>query len=229
MANVNGFTGPPSAGADEIADLGTAEKVSPEGTTSATQDAGENNGGGLKELIDEITIISTRLDSLVEIVSRLLEVPAASGDTAETSKKGGIGAAEEALIYATFFQAAVQLGMSPEMVSDAFRLADFADVTVNLETKEVTGMKEVTDTLIEKKPYLFSVRPVNVGSETNPLTGSSSFSPQVEGLAQVLGVSPQFAAELVKKRSAKAGEDLGIPEIWRIPRASRLSYLDSKE
>jgi hypothetical protein len=169
------------------------------------------------------------VDSLVEIVSGLLEGAASNGDAAEAPEKGGIEAAKEALIYATFFQAAVQLGMSPEMVSDAFRLADFTDVTVNLETKEVMGIKEVTDTLIEKKPYLFSVRPDNVGSETNPLVGSSSFSPQVEGLAQVLGVSPGFAAELVKKRSTRAGEDLGIPEIWRIPRANRLSYLDNKE
>jgi len=61
-----------------------------------------------------------------------------------------------------------------------------------------------------------------------PLRGRLFYSEQVESLARALGVSPGFAADLVKKRSEKAGGGLGLSEIWRVPRANRLSFLETK-
>jgi hypothetical protein len=197
------------------------------GENTTRQDDGTKKEPDLAELAEEIETIKDMLVSLAEAVSRLL---AGTPDpNAATATEKGIEAAKDALIYAAFFQAAVRLGMSPEMVPDAWRLADLGSVSADLETKEVTGIKEVMDSLVETKPYLFSVRPADIGSETNPPRGATSYAPEVEELAAALGVSPQFAAELVKKRSVRAGGNLGIPEIWRIPRNMRLSSLDNKE
>ena len=65
--------------------------------------------------------------------------------------------------------------MSPAMVSDAYRLADLAHVTADLETRDVAGVGQAAEALLETKPYLFAVRPADVGSETNPAKGPSSY------------------------------------------------------
>ncbi len=69
----------------------------------------------------------------------------------------------------------------------------------------------------------------DVGLETNPVKGPSSHPEQVESLARTLGVSPEFAAELVKKRSDKARAGSALSEIWRVPRTNRLSFLETNE
>jgi len=197
------------------------------GENTPRQDDGGEKERDLAALAQEIEMIKNTLASLTEALSRLLD--GSLTKDAFTAAERGTDAAKEALIYAAFFQAAARLGMSPEIVSDAFRLADLANVTADLETKEVTGIKEALDSLIEEKPYLLSVRPADVGSETNPLRGQESYPSEVEELARALGVSSQFAAELVKKRSQRSGGNLGIPEIWRIPRTMRLSSLDNSQ
>jgi len=196
---------------------------------SAAEDVG-SEAEVLARLAELIENIGARLDTLMEAVAPFIggagvgKDPPLEGGAAE-----GIKAARDALIYTAFFQEAVRLGMSPAMVSDAYQLADLAYVTADLETRDVAGVGQAAEALLENKPYLFAVRPADVGSETNPAKGPSSYPQQVESLARALGVSPDFAAELVKKRSDKAGNGLGLSEIWRVPRGNRLSYLQSNE
>ncbi len=183
----------------------------------------------LARLTERIEDISGRLDSLIEAVTPLVRGTGIGGDSPPegAAAQEGINAAKDALIYTAFFQEAVRLGMSPAMVSDAYRLADLTNITADLQSREVTGVGQAAEVLLETKPYLFAVRPADVGSETNPAKGPSSYPEQVEGLARALGVSPGFAAELVKRRSDKAQGGLDLSEIWRVPRGSRLSYLEN--
>jgi hypothetical protein len=185
----------------------------------------------LARMAEKIEDISLRIDALMEAVAPLVTGAETGGDSPDegTAAQDGINAAKDALIYTAFFQEAVRLGMSPAMVSDAYRLAELTEVTADLETREVTGAARAAELLLETKPYLFTARPTDVGSETNPARGPSSYPEQVEGLARALGVSPGFAAELVKRRSEKARGGLDLSEIWRVPRGGRLSYLETRE
>lgn len=184
----------------------------------------------LERLAERVEGIAVRLEALSDAVRPLIEKPAGveNTDSSEPITRG-IEAATEALIYTDFFQKAVELGMSPNMVADAYRLADLARVSADLETKDVTGIKEAVNNLLEKKPYLFFVHQGDVGSETNPVTAPSSHPEQVENLARTLGISPEFAAELVKKRSDKTRGSKALSDIWRVPRTNRLSFLENIE
>ncbi|MBN2224965.1 MAG: hypothetical protein JW765_09850 [Deltaproteobacteria bacterium] len=184
----------------------------------------------LERLVEQVGGIMTRLDALIDAVGPLIQASGVNVDMASQGPvTGGIEAVAEALIYTDFFREAINLGMAPDMVADAFRMADLANTTVDLETKGVSGVKEAVDALLNTKPYLFFVHQGDVGLETNPTKGPSSFPEQVEGLARTLGVSPEFAAELVKKRSDKAGVGSALSEIWRVPRANRLSFLETND
>lgn len=195
-----------------------------------TQTSNASDAVSLERLVERVEDIATRLDALIDAVTPLIQRPVISQDTAsEKSIAKGIQAATEALIYTEFFQEAAKLGMSPDIVADAYRLADLSNVTADLETREVTGIKEAVDALLEKRPYLFFVKQDDIGLETNPIKGPSSYPEQVEDLARTLGVSPEFAAELVKKRSDKARVGSALNEIWRIPRTNRLSLLETND
>ncbi len=184
----------------------------------------------LERLAQRVADIAAQLEALVDAVTPLIRDRAANEETAaETPVAEEIEAAKQALVYADFFREAVGLGMAPEMVPDAYRLADLSGASVDLQTREVSGVKEAINALLEKKPYLFFVRQGDVGLETNPARVSASVPDQVESLARMLGVSPEFAAELVKKRSEKAGAGSVPSEIWRMPRTNRLSYLETNE
>jgi hypothetical protein len=195
-----------------------------------TQMSNASDVVSLEQLVVRVEGIAIRLDALIDAVTPLIQDPVLGEDTAsEESVAKGIQAATEALIYTDFFQEAAKLGMSPDMVPDAYRLADLSNVTADLETREVTGIKEAVDALLEKRPYLFFIKQNDVGLETNPIKGPSSHPEQVEGLARTLGVSPEFAAELVKKRSDKARGGSALSDIWRIPRTNRLSFLETND
>jgi hypothetical protein len=184
----------------------------------------------LERLAERVAGIAAQLEALVDAVTPLIQDRAANEDTAgEVPVAEGIEAAVQALIYADFFREAVGLGMAPDMVADAYRLADLTAASVDLRTREVSGVKQAIDALLEKKPYLFFVHQGDVGLETNPARVSSSVPDQVDSLAKTLGVSPEFAAELVKKRSEKAGASAVLSDIWRMPRANRLSYLETND
>ncbi len=216
---------PGSFGADSTAsgrDTPSGEELT---QTSSTPDA-----VSLERLAERVDGIAIRLDAFIDAVTPLIQTPGVREDnTSEEAIARGIEAATKALIYTDFFREAVKLGMSPDIVADAFRLADLSNVAADLETKEVIGIKETVDALLEKKPYLFFVMQDDVGLETNPVKGPSSHPEQVESLARTLGVSPEFAAELVKKRSDKARAGSALSEIWRVPRTNRLSFLETNE
>jgi hypothetical protein len=182
----------------------------------------------LARLADRIEEIGLRLTALLDALAPIIQgTDGGQASPPPVAAAPEVKVAEDALTYAAFFQEAVKLGMSPTMVSDAYRLADLADVTANLETGEVTGAEQVAVALLETKPYLFAAGPPDVGTETNPAKGPSLYPEQVESLARALGVSPGFASELVKKRSDRVRGGLALSEIWRIPRGNRLSYLES--
>jgi|GEM_PF-4451702 len=184
----------------------------------------------LEGLLERVEAVAARVETLVELLRPRIEDTGGNGDAA--SMKTGTReseAAAEALIYADFFHKAVTGGMSPNMVADAYRLADLTNVTANLETKEVVGTDAAVRGLLEKKPYLFVVQQQDIGSETNPARGPSTYPEQVENLARTLGVSPEFAAALVRKRSDAVRGDAALSDLWRIPRTNRLSFLETNE
>lgn len=188
---------------------------------------GQLNHASLEQLTQRIETIVTRLEVLMDLMVQPAEAPGPTGDV--DSGEGippEIGAAMDALIYTDFFRKAVDLGMSPDKVGDAYRLTDLTNVTANLETKEVIGTKEAINALLVSRPYLFFSNLANIGSETNPAKGAFSYPDEIESLARTLGVTPDFAAALVKKRSGKAHGNSEISDVWRIPRLNKLSSLE---
>ncbi len=228
-------TGPPVSVISDSALIGSNVREAASGRDTPSAEASAQINGTsdvmtLERLAERVEGIAIRLDALIEAATPLIQVPPVKEDAAPWgSTPGQIEAAKEALIFTDFFREAVKLGMAPDMVADAYRLADLTNAAVDLETKEVSGVKEAADALLEKKPYLFFVHQGDVGLETNPSKVPSSVPEQVENLARTLGVSPEFAAELVKKRSDKAGAGLGLSDIWRVPRSNRLSLLETND
>ena len=137
----------------------------------------------------------------------------------------GLRGLKSTLVYSAFFSEATMAGLAPEIVPDAYRLSDLGAVAINQKTGEVSGVSEAVAKLLDTRPYLFSVRPVDIdiGAETNPPMGEISYPLEIEGLASELGVSPEFTLELNKKRAARAGGKKGISEIWRRPKVKKLS------
>jgi hypothetical protein len=234
-ANRYGMAGTPPATVvlDPALIRSGADRVESGSATPSGGDLAETDNSdtaALERLAQRVEAVAARLEALIDSMATLIERPAADEDAASreaTSRE--IGAATEALIYTDFFQKAVSFGMSPNMVADAYRLADLTSVTANLETKEVVGTDVAVNALLEKRPYLFIVHQGDIGSETNPVKGPASHSEEVESLARTLGVSPEFVATLVRKRSDKVRGDATLSDIWRIPRANRLSFLETNE
>jgi hypothetical protein len=236
MVDANRFTisGPTAIAADPSLIRPGIDLTASGGGAPSGGDAAETGDGfdtaSLERLTQLLEALAARLETLMELMAPLGEKPGADGDSASKEAIAReIEAAADALIYTDFFQKTVDLGMSPNMVADAYKLADLTGVTANLETKEVTGTNAAVNSLLEKRPYLFIVHQIDIGTETNPVKGPSSHPDEVEGLARTLGVSPEFAAALVRKRSDKVRGDAALSEIWRIPRANRLSFLETNE
>jgi hypothetical protein len=220
------ITGPAPIGLG--ADAAPPGSGEPPGGDSAQTDPPDT--ASLGRLAQQVEALAARLEAIMDLMGPLIENQAAGeAGMSREAVAGEIEAAVEALIYADFFQKAVDLGMSANMVADAYRLADLTNVTADLQTKEVTGTSDVVNALLGKKPYLFIVHQGDVGSETNPVKGPFSYPEEVESLAKTLGVSPEFAAALVKKRSDKVSGGAALSDIWRIPRANRLSFLETNE
>ena len=135
----------------------------------------------------------------------------------------GLRGLKSTLVYSAFFSEATMAGLAPEIVPDAYRLSDLGAVAINQKTGEVSGVSEAVAKLLDTRPYLFSARAVDIGAETNPPMGETSYPLEIEGLAGELGVSPEFALELNRKRAARVGGKKGISEIWRRPKVKKLS------
>jgi len=135
----------------------------------------------------------------------------------------GLRGLKSTLVYSAFFSEATMAGLNPEIVPDAYRLSDMDAVAIDPKTGEISGVSAAVARLLETRPYLFSARPQDIGAETNPPVGETSYPLEIEGLASELGVSPEFALELNKKRTKRAGDRKGISEIWRRPKVKKLS------
>ena len=126
-----------------------------------------------------------------EITAKIKE--AASGSNVTVEK------AQEALRKSAFIAAAVKRGIRKEALEDAYKLADFANVKVDLETmtvfpvdkdgnqmKEkdelVTGLDALVDSMVKEKPYLAGKS--SVGGPSNPPPGAQD---EPEGLGAKLG------------------------------------------
>jgi len=97
--------------------------------------------------------------------------------------------AQDALKKSAFISAAVKAGIRKEALDDAFKLADFSNVKVDLDTMTVfptdkdgnqlkdkdtpiTGLDSIVSAMVKEKPWL--VGKTAIGSPSNPGGGGSS-------------------------------------------------------
>ncbi len=209
-------------------DEGEAEaKLFPEEYVKALRE--ENKGRRMEnlKLKGEIEALKAEVGDFLSVAAS--EMGVGGANTTEDIGKimeavlEGLKGLKSTLVYSAFFSEATMAGLTPEIVPDAYQLSDLDAVAIDPETGEVSGLSAAVAKLLDTRPYLFSVRPIDIGTETNPPMGDTSYPLEIEGLASELGVSPEFALELNRKRAARAGGKKGISEIWRRPKVKRLS------
>lgn len=180
------------------------EKLKGEAATAATKIT--DLEGQSKTFLEEICII-LGLDAQrvkpEEITAKIKE--AASGSNVTVEK------AQEALKKSAFIAAAVKRGIRKEALEDAYKLADFANVKVDLETmavfpvdkdgnqikekdKLVTGLDSLVEGMVKEKPWLAG-KTSGVGSPSNP-GGGGGDAGEPEGFGAQLGKQQK---ELSKK------------------------------
>ena len=178
-----------------------AEKLKGEVATVTTKVTGlEGQNKTFLEGICKILGLDAQTAKPEDITAKIKE--AASGSNVTVEK------AQEALRKSAFIAAAVKRGIRKEALDDAYKLADFANVKVDLETmavfpvdkdgnqvKEkdelVTGLDALVDGMVKDKPWLAGK--TSVGSPSNPTQGAQD---EPEGLGAKLGKQKQ---EQVKK------------------------------
>ncbi len=137
------------------------------------------------------------------------EIPGKIKD-AISSNNAAVDKAQEALRKSAFIAAAVKQGVRKEALEDAYKLADFSAVKVDLESMSVfpvdkdgnqiigedknpvTGLDSLVGALAKDKPYLVG-KVGGVGSSSNPGAGS-----------QGSGDADSFGAELGKKQKEQS-------------------------
>jgi hypothetical protein len=126
--------------------------------------------------------------------------------------------AQEALRKAAFIASAVKQGIRKEALEDAYKLADFSSVKVDLESMSVfqvdkdgkqimkdnapvAGLDSLTETLVKEKAYLLGKTGV-VGSSSNPGGGgeAGNLTPEEEG--------KKLAEDRMKAKKAQASGGL---------------------
>ena len=141
-----------------------------------------------------------------EVTAKIKEATSSSNVTVEK--------AQEALRKSAFIASAVKQGIRKEALEDAYKLADFSSVKVDLDSlsvfqvdkdgKQITkdnnpvaGLDSLVDSLTKEKAYLLG-KPGGVGGSSNPGGGGSgNLTPEEEGKA--------LAEERTKARQAKPG------------------------
>ena len=136
-----------------------------------------------------------------DVTAKIKEATSSSNVTVEK--------AQEALRKSAFIAAAVKQGIRKEALEDAYKLADFSSVKVDLESTSVfqvdkdgkqimkdnnpvAGLDSLVETLAKDKPYLMG-KAGGVGSSSNPGTGGQG-TDDPEG----------FGAELGKKQKEQS-------------------------
>jgi|GEM_PF-2307783 len=182
----------------------------------------------LKQEIDEL---KGNLTETVRAISTALGLDeTASPEAVAEAAVQSVKTAREALIFAAFQAEAKGVGMTDDVINDAFALADTSGIGVDLVTREVTGAAQAVSDLFDRKPYLFENpnRKRDVGSETNPVVSQAiPPSADVQKLAAELGVSPEFARELSRSRSEHLGKRVSLADLWRRPRTRTLSIFSN--
>ena len=168
------------------------EKLKGEAATAATKITDlEGQSKTFLEGICTILGLDAQKVKPEEITAKIKE--AASGSNVTVEK------AQEALKKSAFIAAAVKRGIRKEALEDAYKLADFANVKVDLETmtvfpvdkdgnqikekdEPVTGLDALVDSMVKEKPYLAGKS--SVGGPSNPPPGAQD---EPEGLGAKLG------------------------------------------
>lgn len=130
-----------------------------------------------------------------ELIGKIKEATATSTVSVEKAQK--------ALLKAAFMTSAVKVGVRKEALEDAYKLADFSPVRVDLESttlslvdkdgkpvekdgKPVTDLDSLVESMVKEKSYLLGGKPTNVGSASNPGGGKQDKTGD-EGFGTALG------------------------------------------
>ncbi len=186
-----------------------AKEEEAEGLQKKIDDVNKTN----KELQDQndAFLVEARqvlgLDANTESQKVLEKVKEISSGSTETTKK-----AQEALRKSAFMTSATKQGIDPKVTEDAYKLADFNHVKVDLESmsvfpvdkdgkqvtkedKPVTGLDSLVEEMVKEKPYLAGKKQTQIGGGSNPPGGGET--PPEDGYGKQLAARK---AEQVKSQ-----------------------------
>ena len=148
------------------------------------------------ESVCKVLELDTTKTKPEEIPAKIKEATSQSNVTVEK--------AQEALRKAAFMASAVKQGVRKEALEDAYKLADFSSVKVDLESmnvypvdkdgkqvvdkdnKPVTGLDSLVDGMVKEKSWLLGKSGTGVGSSSNP-GGGGEPPGEPEGFGAQLG------------------------------------------
>lgn len=206
----------------------------------------EEDNEALKTQLTEANKKATDLESqnktFLEGVCKVLQIDASKikpEETVETitakikeatsSSNVTVEKAQEALRKASFMASAVKAGVRKEALDDAYKLADFTNVRVDLETmtvfpvdkdgkqltqddKPLTGLDGLVETMVKEKAWLLGASGASgqVGGGTNPPGAGGGepnpWKPETFNLtsqAKILQENPALAARLKQEAGVK--------------------------
>ncbi len=164
--------------------------------------------GQNKSQLDEIRQ-ALKLDAsakLEDVITKIKE--------SATKSNVSVEKAQEALRKASFMTSAIKHGIPKEVLEDAYKLADFSSVKVDLEStsvfpvdkdgkqltkdgKPITDLDSLVETMVKEKPFLVAgTKSGSIGSPSKP-GGTGNLSPEEEGR--------QLAELRIKARKEQAG------------------------
>lgn len=125
------------------------------------------------------------------------DIPAKIKEATATSI-ASVEKAQEALRKSAFMTSAIKQGIRKEALEDAYKLADFSNVKVDLEStsvfqvdkdgkqiqkdgKPIVGLDSLVETLVKEKSYLVGNRVTTIGSPSNPSRDQSKSSEESFG------------------------------------------------
>ena len=150
-------------------------KAKLDGANKKTSDLEGQSKSLFEGVCSALGLDATKTDQAA-ITAKIKEAMSSSNITVEK--------AQEALRKAAFIAAAVKQGIRKEALDDAYKLADFSSVKVDLvsmsvfqvdkdgkqlmkDNNPVTGLDSLVDGLAKEKSYLLG-KPSSVGSSSNP-------------------------------------------------------------
>lgn len=173
---------------------------------------------------NELTAENERLKKTVDGVSTVLnpdkgKSPEEAAREATEKNRALEASVTLAKIEIAFVKAAIAEGIDPVKVDRAFKLLDTSKITYDQASGKIDGMDAAVKEFKKEWQEFFKQTPKTVGDTDTPPGpgGDKTHTPEVLALADQMGVSPDFAAEIIAKRKARAGEKKGVAEIFRVP------------